>query len=294
MQNKKCKICDVEKTEEGQFHKHHIVPKSEGGKDIPSNLIEICDDCHFRIHHPEKIDGDIDQFDGEFNDAIERDIFSLGWGILPRRVMIDKAITPFAKLLYVELSSLCAERGYCWASNAYLAEKFTVNVKTISRAISELEKYVVIRNRSSNRRRIWIHQLGHYSPPTRTKMSRFIDKNVSQNNTTNNINKDSVLFDEFWKEYPNRKRDREKCLEKFQSFKEDLQQKILDDVKLRKVRHSDWVKNDHQFVPAPLVYLRNKRWEEPIDNKGSGIKNVYHNSESNAVSKIKEKMASRT
>lgn len=113
-------------------------------------------------------------------------------------------------------------------------------------------------------------------------------------NTNTKEEQTSVLFEEFWKEYPNRKRDRDKCLEKFSSFKEDIQKVIVEDVKVRKVRHSDWVKNDHQFVPAPLVYLRNKRWEEPIDNKGSGIKNVYHNSESDAVSKIKEKMASRT
>lgn len=294
MQNKKCKICDVEKKDDVQFHIHHIVPKSEGGTNDKKNLIEICDDCHFRIHHPEKTDGDIDQFNSEVEDAIEQDIFSLGWGILPKKIMIDGEITPFAKLLYVELSSLCAERGYCWASNGYLAERFKVNPKTISRAISELEKYIVIRNRSSNQRKIWIHQLGHYRPTTRTKMSRFVDKNVSHNNTSNNKKEDSVLFEEFWKEYPNRKRDRDKCLEKFSSFKEDIQKAIVEDVKVRKVRHSDWVKNDHQFVPAPLVYLRNKRWEEPIDNKGSGIKNVYHNSESDAVSKIKEKMASRT
>lgn len=131
-----------------------------------------------------------------------------------------------------------------------------------------------------------------------TKGKSHSGKIRSISNTDINTNTEEkqtlVLFEEFWKEYPNRKRDRDKCLEKFNAFPEDLQKKILDDVKLRKTRHSDWVKNDYQFVPAPLVYLRNKRWEEPIDNKGSGIKNVHHNSESDAVSKIKEKMASRT
>ena len=32
------------------FHDHHIVPRALGGLDQPSNIIEICVDCHGKIH----------------------------------------------------------------------------------------------------------------------------------------------------------------------------------------------------------------------------------------------------
>lgn len=35
---------------EGPFHKHHIIPWSEGGPDIPQNMVLLCVACH-RWHH---------------------------------------------------------------------------------------------------------------------------------------------------------------------------------------------------------------------------------------------------
>lgn len=37
----------------GDTHFHHIVPKSRGGSDAPSNLIEVCPPCHRAIHDAE-------------------------------------------------------------------------------------------------------------------------------------------------------------------------------------------------------------------------------------------------
>jgi len=31
---------------EGPFHKHHIIPRSEGGPDIPQNMVLLCQECH--------------------------------------------------------------------------------------------------------------------------------------------------------------------------------------------------------------------------------------------------------
>lgn len=32
------------------FHDHHVVPKSVGGLDLPSNIVTICVQCHEKIH----------------------------------------------------------------------------------------------------------------------------------------------------------------------------------------------------------------------------------------------------
>ena len=43
----KCKICN-KKNEHLELH--HIIPKSRGGSDDVSNLIELCSECHGKAH----------------------------------------------------------------------------------------------------------------------------------------------------------------------------------------------------------------------------------------------------
>ena len=78
------------------------------------------------------------------------------------------------------------------------------------------------------------------------------------------------------------------------SFELELQRKIVEDVRTRRVKHTDWVKENGRFVCAPIVYLRGKRWEEEIDNAGlQKISNVHHNEpvagKKSAAEKLKAK-----
>jgi hypothetical protein len=76
-------------------------------------------------------------------------------------------------------------------------------------------------------------------------------------------------FPTFWEEYPpRRKQDKQKCLAKFQKLEaEGLGAVIIADIIKRKSEHWDWKKEDGSFVPAPIVYLNNARWESPIVSK---------------------------
>lgn len=89
----------------------------------------------------------------------------------------------------------------------------------------------------------------------------------NKNNTKNNTKEEPTgLFLEFWKEYPpTRKQDRDKCFKEWAKYSEIEQRAIYEDVLKRKTEHQDWIKEKQKFVPAPLVYLRNKRWEAPIN-----------------------------
>ncbi|MGH8549884.1 MAG: HNH endonuclease signature motif containing protein [Methylococcales bacterium] len=49
-QEKECPICRQKITKETGWHVHHILPKSEGGKDNPSNLVTVHPNCHRQIH----------------------------------------------------------------------------------------------------------------------------------------------------------------------------------------------------------------------------------------------------
>ena len=66
------------------------------------------------------------------------------YAIIPANVRYDKTLPANAKLLYGEITALCNEKGYCWASNNYFAVLYEVSKETISRWIKALSdnKYI--------------------------------------------------------------------------------------------------------------------------------------------------------
>ena len=68
------------------------------------------------------------------------EILQNGFCMIPNVVLYDNELSDKQKLLYWTISSLCAEKWYCRASNDYISELLWVNKWTISKNISELEK----------------------------------------------------------------------------------------------------------------------------------------------------------
>lgn len=78
------------------------------------------------------------------------------YAVIPESVLHDKELSSQAKIIYGEISALCAKEGYCWASNSYFAEIYDVATRSIIRWIKDLEKkgYIVIEMENGNRRKI--------------------------------------------------------------------------------------------------------------------------------------------
>jgi DNA-binding MarR family transcriptional regulator len=60
--------------------------------------------------------------------------------IIPALVLYSKYLSDKEKLVYAVISNLTHEKGYCWASNRYIAELLNCSNVTISRAVSNLHK----------------------------------------------------------------------------------------------------------------------------------------------------------
>lgn len=57
---------------------------------------------------------------------------------IPVHVLRNPVLLPAEKLLYAEIKNLCNQKGYCWASNHYLAELCHASVSSISRWVAQL------------------------------------------------------------------------------------------------------------------------------------------------------------
>ena len=118
------------------------------------------------------------------------------YAIIPANVRYDDDLTPNAKLLYGEVTALCNEKGYCWASNSYFAELYGVSNVSISKWINQLVKngYLTSRiNYKEGSKEILNRYLRIVNDPIKekfntpqTKVNEPIKEKFKDNNTLNN------------------------------------------------------------------------------------------------------------
>ena len=75
---------------------------------------------------------------------------------------------------------------------------------------------------------------------------------------------ESPAFDKFWDAWPktHRKTNRIGCLRHWVSNGlDELAETIVADVNKQKASNADWLKDGGQYIPLPMTYLNQRRWE---------------------------------
>lgn len=206
------------------------------------------------------------------------------FAIIPADIRYDKDIPNIAKLLYAEITALCNNTGYCWATNNYFADLYGISKYTVSRSINILinHNYLVSKtvykdNTKEIEKRILsiadstINVGGIVKKSNRgidDKRNRGIVKNRKGNNTSINNNIYSANFDKddaferFWSIYP-RHTNKKKAYNSFikKCTDETVLQKMLSAIVDQK-ETEQW--QNEKFIPHPTTWLNGERWEDEI------------------------------
>lgn len=233
------------------------------------------------------------------------------YAVIPANVRYDAELTANAKLLYGEITALCNQKGFCWATNEYFAKLYGVSKWTVSTWISQLVKkgYVIIEMKYKEgtklieERRLRLPEpntcyenpqhpiaenhntlLGKSTIPYCEKSQYPIVKNRKENNTsnntinntTNNNTSNSDEFEHLWSIYP-RKQGKKAAYEAYlRAVKKGCTNEEIEAGILRYNEHIQRNKTATKYIKQGSTYFRNESWNDVFeDDDTRGVIDEY-------------------
>lgn len=190
------------------------------------------------------------------------DLLNQGYWLMPNAVLFNKELTDKQKLLFCLISSLCAEKWYCRASNEYLWELLNADKWTISKNIWKLnEKWFIVikidnRDSKNSKREISIGGIVKNDQGYSQKWLGGIVKNdypILQENNTSEKKENKEKFDAFRKQYPHARKGKKKESEQY-FYKQDSD-KVMQQVAILKRKIKAWLQ-DAKYIPACERWIR--------------------------------------
>jgi CTP-dependent riboflavin kinase len=118
------------------------------------------------------------------------------YAIIPANVRYDNRLTPNAKLLFGEITSLTNKHGFCYSSNRYFQSLYNVSKQTVNNWLQQLEKYGYIKRhlyREKGSKEILNRYITIFDKPIQINLNRPIQEILKENNTSIN-NKSNNSF----------------------------------------------------------------------------------------------------
>ncbi len=204
---------------------------------------------------------------------------------LPADVAARRDLRPADKLVLAYLSYRIGDNGVCWPGCKRIAGDLGLARCTVMDIIRRLEAhaegFTVERQGNGRVNRYRLDTANQSENPTgrETRPVGKPDTHRSGNPTgtgreTRHKKKEPVKepptapFDRFWQAWPRhpRKRDKAACKKKWDTDSLDARAVDVLAVLAREKRGEQWTKNGGNFIPAPLTWLRRKRWKDPPED----------------------------
>ena len=118
------------------------------------------------------------------------------YSIIPATVRYDDDLPPNAKLLYSEITALCNEKGYCWATNEYFAKLYKCTKQSVSSWISKLKEkgYITVEIiYKEGSKEILNRYIKIFEHPIQNFLNTPIQNNLKDNNKDYNITLNNTL-----------------------------------------------------------------------------------------------------
>lgn len=118
------------------------------------------------------------------------------YSVIPATVRYDDDLPPNAKLLYSEITALCNERGYCWATNEYFAKLYKCTKQSVSSWISKLKEkgYITVEIiYKEGSKEILNRYIKIFEHPMQNFLNTPIQNNLKDNNKDYNITLNNTL-----------------------------------------------------------------------------------------------------
>lgn len=219
------------------------------------------------------------------------------YAVIPADVRYDERLTPNAKLLYGEITALCNQKGYCWASNDYFAKLYRVSKVSISNWISSLIKcgYISSEIIKSDKKVITERRLtiltsikDNFNTPQNyfdggiknnfntlpKKTLRGIEENFKDNNTSNtksnSKNNNTVIksdFEYLWSLYPKKKGSKTAA---FKSYEKAVKNGVTKETVETAIKAfiADCKRNNtpDKFIPYGSTWFSQERWNDSYES----------------------------
>lgn len=223
------------------------------------------------------------------------------WAVIPADVRYDEVLPANAKLLYGEISALCDQRGYCYASNSYFVGLYGWSAPTIRRLLSALSEqgYIrveIIRDKKTKEveeRRIYAGLQVGVTPPLKNERRSAQKKSdpplkndfpIKEEQYEENIPPKAPQggkrvrsvpkwrperFESFWNFYRENARgeDRAGAAREWDRLKPDDELlRIMGQALQAQITSEDWKRGIG--IPYACRWLRNRRWEDYLRLQG--------------------------
>ena len=203
--------------------------------------------------------------------------------------LLDREITKDIKAVHSHLLVYGAMEVHsfgklgCIASNETIGQETGLTKGTVAKCMSQLNAGGWVKVTLNKGKRVSITPLLEIQPPLpagkppftpestplypQVNIDNILDNSIGNNKEHTYSNGEvGNLFIDFWKEYPNRRIERQKCEKIFSLLTIEVATFIISNVIERKTS-VEWTKESGQYVPNTYKYLKNKRWEDEIIKK---------------------------